>query len=933
MAEIIPFSVIHCTSEEHGHPCTSLERGGSTSGWASARDSPFPQEVTLQLRGAVRLTQLQLLAHEYKIASKVEIRVAEDAAAPAWRSLGFLSFSPNDRSGHAAREMKSVALPGPPAHLVQLIFHGWHPNALNAHGQVGLVSLAVSGEALPGQPPPSPARSPVVKRGAPGTPPRAAPGESRLPPPPGIHGGAVGPPAAREAQSTPTRLATGFAGGAPAAARPARPQIAADPCSPSRADSTGTQARTLAVGRRTPDARVDPVTAAQIDTLQRQKAAAVEAEDYDEAKRLKSAIDRLCSLGARIAGLETRKAAAVAAEDYDLAKEIKAEVDGLRRVSQRGSPARAHGSGQEGEDPRDPGPRPPSPPIPTPVRPDLQQAPPGGLAGLRASLVAAASHMGAEVERMSRERAAETSLGDEGSSGDLGPGSSGARPAPGERGDGEGRTSASTLWAEHPPPPGFPADLPLPEPLSAAAAKDADELVQLIGPYASACLLSKTWQLRVAALQWLEAGAGRPPGLLADPDNFGLLARTLSAALHDRVAAAYLAALPALLLLAQCQGLPRGRVVSGLTDAVAVLVEKSGDLNARVAEASTGTLLALVRAGATQLASAPGALLRAPRPGAAPRAVLGRLALARALVRELGVAAPGGARAGLPVEALCAFLAPALGHTAGEVRSAAVDLCVLVGEVAGPGIFAHLLPSNLNPKLREAVLSGGNATSPSRRASTQTEAARDGARASPAMPAGGRRGPPEPGGTVSHKAASQRRPGAQHRPHASSGEHEAARGRGRPASDPFAKAAPLQASPLGSEASSPSIRAGGADDDDAALFAAELAAREARLGPAHPEVADALSNLAIVHNQRGETSLALPLYQRALRIWEGALGPDHPEVAHALTDIAVIFLERGEDAKGRPLLARALAIQELELGPAHPDVVAIREVLEESAAA
>lgn len=282
-----------------------------------------------------------------------------------------------------------------------------------------------------------------------------------------------------------------------------------------------------------------------------------------------------------------------------------------------------------------------------------------------------------------------------------------------------------------------------------------------------------------------------------------------------------------------------------------------------------------------------------------------------------------------------------------------------VGEVAGPGIFAHLLPSNLNPKLREAVLSGGNATSPSRRASTQTEAARDGARASPAMPAGGRRGPPEPGGTVSRKAASQRRPGAQHRPHASSGKHEAARGRGRPASDPFAKAAPLQASPLGSQASSPSIRAGGADDDDAALFAAELAAREARLGPAHPEVADALSNLAIVHNQaragresgsgnmdgggmgrsdgglvggsarrsghscvlfplgkdrqstadnkawhpppaptdptpaqRGETSLALPLYQRALRIWEGALGPDHPEVAHALTDIAVIFLER-----------------------------------------
>lgn len=38
-------------------------------------------------------------------------------------------------------------------------------------------------------------------------------------------------------------------------------------------------------------------------------------------------------------------------------------------------------------------------------------------------------------------------------------------------------------------------------------------------------------------------------------------------------------------------------------------------------------------------------------------------------------------------------------------------------------------------------------------------------------------------------------------------------------------------------------------EDDPALYEAELRSREARLGPAHPDVADALSNLAIIYNQ------------------------------------------------------------------------------------
>ena len=60
----------------------------------------------------------------------------------------------------------------------------------------------------------------------------------------------------------------------------------------------------------------------------------------------------------------------------------------------------------------------------------------------------------------------------------------------------------------------------------------------------------------------------------------------------------------------------------------------------------------------------------------------------------------------------------------------------------------------------------------------------------------------------------------------------------------------------------------------------------------HVQVAEYLSNLAILHNQAGEGELAQPLYERALAIWERHYGPDHPDVAHTLTDLAVLHLEQ-----------------------------------------
>ena len=58
------------------------------------------------------------------------------------------------------------------------------------------------------------------------------------------------------------------------------------------------------------------------------------------------------------------------------------------------------------------------------------------------------------------------------------------------------------------PPEGWPGGLPLPEPLSAADAKEADDISELLGPYVAAALYSRHWQLREAALQQLVAFLG-----------------------------------------------------------------------------------------------------------------------------------------------------------------------------------------------------------------------------------------------------------------------------------------------------------------------------------------------------------------------------------------------------------------------------------------
>jgi len=82
------------------------------------------------------------------------------------------------------------------------------------------------------------------------------------------------------------------------------------------------------------DATLDLVTQEQLKQLQLDKQDALLREDFDEAKRCKSEMERLLQVAQALRKLEGLKIQAIEAEDYDAAKQITAEIARLRECDE-----------------------------------------------------------------------------------------------------------------------------------------------------------------------------------------------------------------------------------------------------------------------------------------------------------------------------------------------------------------------------------------------------------------------------------------------------------------------------------------------------------------------------------------------------------------------------------------------------------------------
>lgn len=96
-----------------------------------------------------------------------------------------------------------------------------------------------------------------------------------------------------------------------------------------------------------------------------------------------------------------------------------------------------------------------------------------------------------------------------------------------------------------------------------------------------------------------------------------------------------------------------------------------------------------------------------------------------------------------------------------------------------------------------------------------------------------------------------------------------------------------------------------------------------RYGNAHPRLAGALNNLALLYDRQGRASESEPLYLRSLAIKEKTLAPNDPSLATAYNNMGSLYERQGRFAEAEPLYKRSLAVTEKAAGPDHQSVATV----------
>lgn len=137
------------TSESPENPASQLNTvNPSTKGWQSARFCQYPQQLGFEiLDGPVKINQIQILSHQSKISSKLEIFIGNGNSYDTadFKRLGYLSLDSNERSSYKARELKTVFVDHV-GQYVKVLVNKNHVNKLNTYNQVGIIAVSLMGQ-------------------------------------------------------------------------------------------------------------------------------------------------------------------------------------------------------------------------------------------------------------------------------------------------------------------------------------------------------------------------------------------------------------------------------------------------------------------------------------------------------------------------------------------------------------------------------------------------------------------------------------------------------------------------------------------------------------------------------------------------------------------------------------------------------------------
>ncbi|CAH8445953.1 unnamed protein product [Schistosoma curassoni] len=153
MPHKLPFRVVYVSSQDEHFPATELNHHHpGTKGWISTRFCSYPQQLILSLEAKASFRKIQLLCHQYLIASKIEFFVGdtpddemEHFKNARYTRLGYVALSDNQATEYKARELKSVHIDASGSYI-QLFLYKNHPNNLNLYSQVGIVAINLIGD-------------------------------------------------------------------------------------------------------------------------------------------------------------------------------------------------------------------------------------------------------------------------------------------------------------------------------------------------------------------------------------------------------------------------------------------------------------------------------------------------------------------------------------------------------------------------------------------------------------------------------------------------------------------------------------------------------------------------------------------------------------------------------------------------------------------
>eukprot|EP00002_Diphylleia_rotans_P002023 TRINITY_DN11235_c0_g1_i3.p1 TRINITY_DN11235_c0_g1~~TRINITY_DN11235_c0_g1_i3.p1 ORF type:complete len:1076 (+),score=204.72 TRINITY_DN11235_c0_g1_i3:46-3273(+) len=680
------FSIARVTSEDPMHPASQLTmQNPQTRGWCSESFCEFPQELLLRTDGLCMVQRLQILSHQSRISSKIEIYAGEEGNI---KRLGYTSMDSNERSDYKARELKTVPI-NCKAQFIRLVFHKCHINKYNLYNQVGLIAISLIGY-------------PLVNRPT---------SEQRI----------------KRSNSTEPSYSEGLRARVPSGQmlNDLMYDLNFDPATAESIRMLEKEKDRCIKSEDYDEAKKIKIgieylrqIGADLAKLDAKKADAVEHEEYDQAKIIKLEMDQLRALASQ------------KMKQYQLSKYIVHYGGGRERAIEIGVQGNMDETAYNYAPRNEPPPRPLSrkqsipntiapmanPPsildAPSPKMTEAMTAPPKSALG-RPEIAAgtiktdpddrpikprkdlqfpddAAQTQGMDTLRMSAKnmpiderpiRPMQNAVFDE----------------PADSVDTKSvRSSFDKMKIDQKRVPGKPGltsprligskepitakgdQLPDPEPLSDAVAKESKFIINIFGERTVRCLYSRIWNLREKGIEEVKEGL-----VTYDSDTgsvFKACCKVLPKLLSDTTQMISLRAMELFCsLIGFASKLPSSDVVSGLESVIPLVVNKTADSNPKNRERALDSVVFAAKAkNITGVVVAP--LVLSVPVNANAKVLTGRLIVIERLVHDLKLAK----NSGLTLQNAMTFAVAQLGHSSPEVRSQAMkvisQLYLCVGE-------------------------------------------------------------------------------------------------------------------------------------------------------------------------------------------------------------------------------------------------------------